>query len=258
MKISICCPSYKRPIVETLDYIPTCRVYVDHKEEPQYREANGSVADIVSCPEGVQGNVSRIRNYIIREELKVNDAVCIIDDDLQGLYRWEIEDGAKKRRKLVVEEIEAILQRYTQMCEELGYKMWGVNCNKDPLSYRAYSPFSLSSYVASPFGVFLKGNECYYDERLSLKEDYDMTLQQCNKCRGILRVNYLCYDVKQGEQSGGCATYRNYIEERRQFDILKKKWGTDIVREDKTNKGGSSKVKSFDYNPIIKIPIGGI
>lgn len=32
MKVSVCCPSYKRPRVETLDYIPYCRVYVDGKE----------------------------------------------------------------------------------------------------------------------------------------------------------------------------------------------------------------------------------
>ena len=33
MKISVCCPSYKRPIVKTLKYLPFCKVYVDDEED---------------------------------------------------------------------------------------------------------------------------------------------------------------------------------------------------------------------------------
>ena len=36
MKISINCPSYKRPNVETLEYLPFCKVWVDHKEYNDY------------------------------------------------------------------------------------------------------------------------------------------------------------------------------------------------------------------------------
>lgn len=134
----------------------------------------------------------------------------------------------------------------------------GGNCNMDKLSYREYTPFSFSSYIGGPFQAFIKGNECFYDERLPLKEDYDMTLQQCNKYRGCLRLNFLTYDVKQSEQAGGCATYRNYLKEKEQFELLQAKWGSEIVKEDKSNKGKTKKKKMFDYNPIIKIPINGI
>ena len=40
MKIVIACPSYKRPKVETLDYIPYCRVYVAPEEYDAYKLAN--------------------------------------------------------------------------------------------------------------------------------------------------------------------------------------------------------------------------
>lgn len=65
MKISICCPSYKREYVETLKYIPFCKVYVDVKEAIKYREKN-KFANIIECPEGIQGNLCRVRNYIIK------------------------------------------------------------------------------------------------------------------------------------------------------------------------------------------------
>ena len=39
--------------------------------------------------------------------------------------------------------------------------------------------------------------------------------------------------------------------EKEQLKIFQKKWGNQIVQEDKTSKG-------FDINPIIKIPIRGV
>ena len=39
---------------------------------------------------------------------------------------------------------------------------------------------------------------------------------------GALRVNFAHYDVKQSEQTGGCANYRNLDEAKSKIDILKK------------------------------------
>lgn len=76
-----------------------------------------------------------------------------------------------------------------------------------------------------------------------------------NRYRRTLRVNKFYYNVKQSEQVGGCATYRNVAKEREQFELLQKKWGKKIVRED-VKKG---QVRNhFDYNPIIKVPIKGV
>ena len=40
LKISINCPSYKRPKVETLDYIGSCKVWVAEREYKDYISAN--------------------------------------------------------------------------------------------------------------------------------------------------------------------------------------------------------------------------
>ena len=40
MKISINCPSYKRPKVETLNYLPFCKVWVCETEYEEYLKAN--------------------------------------------------------------------------------------------------------------------------------------------------------------------------------------------------------------------------
>lgn len=253
MKISLNCPSYKRPYVETLEYLPYCKVWVDEGEHPAYKAANPKDANIISCPKGIQGNLCRIRNYILDTEFANGyDAVVIVDDDLKGLYRFET-DGTfgYVKKKIETDDFMDFLEHYTALCDEFGFKFWGVNCNSDSLSYRHYTPFSTVSYIGGPFQAHLK-NELRYDEALPLKEDYDMTLQHMNRYRGALRVNMYHYDCKQSEQAGGCATYRNYEREKQQFLLLQKKWGERIVKMDTKSK------KSFDYNPIIKIPIRGV
>lgn len=261
MKISINCPSYKRPKVETLDYIPSCKVWIDRKEHDDYIKANkGFEKNIIVVPDGIQGNLCRIRNYILDQELKDNDVVLIIDDDMQSICHFE-RDGLYGYVKEILneEELYDMLERYSILCEEFGFKYWGVNCNADALSYRQTTPFSTVSYIGGPFQVFLKGNELRYDENLPLKEDYDMTLQNCNKYRGCLRVNKYHYNCKQSKQKGGCATYRNHEREMEQLHLLQKKWGSKIVKIDNTDNQNTKKDRVYcDYNPIIKIPIKGV
>lgn len=261
MKISINCPSYKRPKVETLDYISTCKVWVAEREYKDYLEANpGREDNIISVPNEVQGNLCRIRNYILDNELKDNDVVLIIDDDFKSIGRFVNEGNYGYKEELLNEEqVYQMLEKFSILCDDLGFKFWGLMCNRDSLSYRQTTPFSTVSYIGGPFQCFLKGNELRYDERLPLKEDYDMTLQQCNKYRGCLRVNAYHYDCKQSKQSGGCATYRNYEREKQQLEALQRKWGKWIVKIDTALNHNAKKEKTnIDYNPIIKIPIKGV
>lgn len=262
MKISVNAPSYKRPSqVLTLDYLPFCRIWVDHKEYDEYKKHYPD-ADIVSCPEGVQGNLSRVRNYIIDEEFKRGmDVVLIIDDDLNCIRRYDYDEVAGFGYVPVVitaDEFLLFLEKYSIIAKEIGAKFWGLNCNFDPMAYRHNTPFSTRSYIGGPFQCFLKGNRCRYDESLPLKEDYDMTLQQLNLERVVLRVNAYHYLCKQSENKGGCAAYRNRQREKEQLEALQMKWGTRIVKVDESNKGRSEKQKRLDYNPIIKVPIKGV
>ena len=261
MKISVNCPSYKRPKVETLDYLPFCKVWVDNKEYNNYIKANPRHKEnIISVPDGIQGNVCRIRNYILDKEFEKGiDVVCIIDDDMKGIYYFENENGKAYNKKIVnQDEFIQFLEKYSVMCEELGFKLWGVNLNQDALSYRQYSPFSTNSVILGPFSCHLKNN-IRYDVNLPLKEDYDLAIQHLNKYRGILRINKFHYNCKQSKQAGGCATYRNYQREEEQLKLLQKKWGKKIVKIDKVENSNTKKVKKeIDYNPIINIPIKGI
>jgi hypothetical protein len=152
------------------------------------------------------------------------------------------------------------LYKYTIMALDLGVKLWGINVNSDKQVYKEYSPFSTNCYIGGPFMVHVD-TDLRFDERFPLKEDYDFTLQNLNKYRKVLRINKYCYDVKQKEQTGGVADYRTLEEERRQLLLLQKKWGSDIIKEDKIKSGKgkqSNKIRTYDINPRLISPIKGV
>lgn len=253
MKISINCPSYKRPKVETLKYLPFCKVWVAKDELEEYQKNNkGAKFEILSN----QGNVSIVRNEILNKEFSRGyDVVCIVDDDLKGIYHYEKskENNFGYEKYLVnADEFEDFIYKHTILCKEFGFYLWGVNLNSDPLSYKHRLPINTKGIILGPFSCHLKGSSIRYDERIPLKEDYDLAIQHLNEYRGILRVNKFHYVCKQSVQAGGCASIRNYKREEEQLKLLQKKWGKDIVQIDKRSK------KKLDYNPIIKIPIKGV
>lgn len=262
MRISVNAPSYRRADdVKTLSYLPFCRIWVDEDEAQAYRE-HYPKADIIACPAGVQGNTSRVRNYILDKEFERGmDVVLIIDDDLSRLEEYvydPAEDFGYCRRTVKANEFLAFIEKYSIVAEELGAKFWGVNCIPDAMAYIHCTPFSTVAFIGGPFQCFIKGNRCRYDENLPLKEDYDMTLQQLNKERVVLRVNSYHYICKQSVNKGGCAAIRNRDYEHEQLLSFQRKWGSKIVKVDDTNKGRSGKRKQADYNPIIHVPIGGV
>ena len=260
MKISVCCPSYRRPSrVETFAYLPFVRVYVDGSEFREYRK-NYPDRDVVRCPDGVQGNLCRVRNHIIDTELVRGgaDVLVIVDDDFLGLEYWQ----RGKRHKLKTDDFLAFVERYSILARDLGAFLWGMNLTNDKQVYREYTPFSTVAYIGGPFQGILRGCSLRYDERLPLKEDYDFSLQHLNRYRVVLRVNKFYYGglVRQSEQPGGCAVYRNIEREKEQLELLRQKWGSAIVHVDTMDRSHQSSKRrtKIDYNPIIHPPIRGV
>jgi len=135
------------------------------------------------------------------------------------------------------------------MCEEFGTVLWGLNLQSDPRFYREYSPFSFLAPVLGPFsGHVLRENNLRYDERLGLNEDYDYFLQVIRKYRKVLRNNKFFYMAGHLTQKGGCGSHRTLAKEREQAEIMKRKWGSKIVKYDFRK----------STNPHVHVPLKGI
>lgn len=247
--MKIYAPSYKRAKgVKTHKIIPSI-IYCVHEFEAQEYIDLGYNVEVM--PDSVKGNIARVRNYIL--DNYIGDKGLIVDDDLEGIKRWDIKNG--KPTQIKIDNLEEWIEQGFLMCEESGARLWGINILGDKGSYREYSPFGLTNTVSASFMGFVN-NELRFDERLPLKDDYDYCLQNLNKYRKILRLNYACMVKKDHGNLGGCADYRTMSREMDQLKLLQKKWGKKIVKFDTTQRG--KKIRTFDLNPIIKAPIKGI
>ena len=257
MDVRVCVLSYRRADrLETPIYLPFVRVYVDPAEARAYRKNNPGVT-IVECAKGVQGNKCRVMNHILDCEFKTRaDVVLLVDDDIHRLERWR----GKKRVRIETAEFLPFVEKYSIMARDIGAYLWGVNLSGDTCAYREYTPFSTTAYIGGPFQAVMRGCDLRYDERLSLKDDYDFSLQHLNRYRCTFRVNSAYYIARQSEQPGGCSTYRTMERERVQVLALQAKWGSAIVQVDTGRKAHmrTNKTKAFDYNPILHVPIGGV
>jgi len=246
MKVKFYSPSYKRPEKSiTQIHFPDVKIVVRESEAEEYI-ANGN--DVVICPDSAQGNLCRVRNWILNNLFDDADCIVLLDDDCSRIGRWE----EQVQIKFNMNDLSEFAENVANLTKEMGFHFWGLNCVTDKGAYREYTPFGTLQYIGGPFQAHLKTSEIRYDEDLPLKEDYDISLQHIHKYGGCLRVNFAHYDVKQAEQEGGCATYRNLKKEKQQFFALQKKWGKDVIKRDKGSK------RSFDFNPVLKVPIKGV
>ena len=75
--------------------------------------------------------------------------------------------------------------------------------------------------------LFIKPNELRFDEQLTLKEDYDYTLQ--HKERGdVIRYQKYLFTFEHYSNKGGAVDVRDDEEEQKNIQILKSKWGDKI------------------------------
>lgn len=227
-------PSYKRSKIAFSHklFLKERFCYVVREEEFELYKTSFPDVEIKMIPQGKVTNISDTRNWIL--DNRESDYVVMVDDDMSAIH-WLKE---RKQVKLDAENIDQIFQRMFLLAEESGCGMWGMNLNSDPKAYRVYTPFSFGNPILGPFTAILDTDPgLRYDPELSLKEDYDYSLQQIMKHRRALRVNFLNYMVDHENLEGGCQTYRNREKEKHQNELLQKKWGSELVRPNYRNRG---------------------
>ena len=247
MKYQIFTASLNRAkICKTHKYLKDITYVVSEKEAKEYREIHDKVWAI---PNEIQGNLARVWNYILENAQSEN--VILIDDDIKHFRRWNRNESIK----LSEEQVHEMIEKGIILAEDLDVVYWGLNCLEDKGAYREYTPFGMKQYIGGPFQAH-RANPLRYDESIYLKEDYDMTLQVLNKFRKNLRLNMYHYICEQATIVGGCANYRTVEKEMAMNRLLQEKWGSKIVKLDNSNR--SKKIKEYDINPVIHVPISGV
>lgn len=244
-EVKIISPSYKRAgRVEAVNvFLDKLIIAVHECEVAEYKKEYPN-NEIMVLPNSTMGNMAKVRNYI-RDNCGTRYLV-MVDDDVKEFGYYE---GSKRYSIGIIRLMELIGTGF-QMCEDVGTILWGINLTDARRVYREYSPFSFLTPVLGPFSCHIVSdtNVIRYDERLTLNEDYDFALQVLHKYHKILRFNKYYYVAEHLTESGGCGAYRLMSEEKRQAEIMTKKWGKKVVKYNfaKTT------------NPKIHVPLKGI
>ena len=242
-EISIITPSYKRAgNVKAIELFQDKLIIACHEFEAEEYQKAYPENEIMVLPDNTRKNMGKVRNYIYKNCR--TKYLLMIDDDVERIGYIE----KCKQIKMNREQMFQFIRNGFRMCEEAETCLWGINLQSDPKFYREFAPFSFLSPVLGPFSGHIIDKELSYDERLGLNEDYDFALQVLRKYHKILRFNKFHYFAGHLTQKGGCGAYRIMEEERKQAEIMIKKWGNKVVKYDFQK----------STNPKLNVPIKGI
>jgi hypothetical protein len=148
MNVGFFAPSYKRSGRSTTQQNwPFVKLVVMESEVDQYVK-NGN--DVVSCPDEIQGNLCRVRNWILDKYLEEYDCLVLMDDDINGIFEWV--DQAHYRLK--GDEWMEFCEMMGVLAKDAGVYFWGVNPGADKGSYREHTPYSFSAYCGGACAGF--------------------------------------------------------------------------------------------------------
>lgn len=88
--------------------------------------------------------------------------------------------------------------------------------------------FSNDTFIVGDF-IVVRPTPLRFDERMTLKEDYDYTLQHLVKYGRVFRDNMVMAEFKHRTNKGGAVDYRTSELEKENINYLKMKWGKLIV-----------------------------
>ena len=239
-------PSYKRSTdVKVRHWFPDAVLAVHEFEVDEYEKNQGG--KIMVLPDSTRGNMAKVRQFIL-DQAGDDEWVVMMDDDVEEFGDFGKAEGKGNWMPYDAERFVEFLEVGCNMAEELGTNLWGVNVSFDPRFFREYTPFAFSSPVLGTFCVQKKTKGINYDMRLGLKEDYDLFLQHLHRSHKVLRFNRYYYKAGHLDVAGGCATYRNMAEEKKQAEIFTKKWGSKVIKW----------TPERSTNPRLYAPIPGV
>ena len=165
------------------------------------------------------GNLMDSRNFALEHAFSNNNICIQLSDDIKKVTTNK--NFFKKKIVKLDEAIEDIVSKFKKI---KGVYLMGVPPTDN---YFFANKLVLENKFCIGDMLFVKPNELRFDTQLSLKEDYDYTLQHIQKAK-VLRYQKYLFTFKHYSNKGGAVDIRNDKEEQKNIMILKSKWGDKI------------------------------
>ncbi|KAF8855585.1 hypothetical protein BDZ45DRAFT_501356 [Acephala macrosclerotiorum] len=166
------------------------------------------------------GTLCQSRNAALQHAFSKN-LVCVqLSDDLEHVFWWT--KNGLERIKITLET--ATLRTYEIMEKESLFLGGGMPTANAQFASFVQDPegkgFTRFNFILADFMV-IRPTSLRFNETLTLKEDYEFTVQHIKAYGGAVRLLQLMPKFKHYTKKGGCGTYRSAEAELRNIGILK-------------------------------------
>jgi glycosyltransferase involved in cell wall biosynthesis len=236
----IAIPSKGRPTaVKSKRILPSATVFVPESEARDYERAG--VTNVVAVPNPVRG-ITPTRNWILDN---VSDRwIVFVDDDVQIQGYLKLEQFRGRHRKLDESDWIREIVKLFDLTESLKFRIFGVATDGALRSVYPWKPILFRSYVTASFMGIVNDGRTRFDERFTVKEDYELNLRCIKEDGGVVAARYLYWKNSHWKDAGGCAAYRTQLVELRCIKLLAQLYPGMIRR---ITRGGSSYSIELDF-----------
>ena len=192
--------------------------YVGKDEKKDYLDA-GAKKVIES------GALCHSRNMVLNDAKKFDYSVQF-SDDLKRLEKVSVLGSKKIKKEITVYEV---LKEMINQMEKYDMYLGAVSPTNNEFYFSETRPIGFRHFCLGDLHLIRKC-DLKFDESLTLKEDYDYTLQHIKKFGGVCRLNYILPTFTHRVNKGGAVAVRTEALEQENIKLLKKKWGS-LIRD---------------------------
>ena len=245
MDLKIVIPSHKRADrILTTGAVDGAILCVEESQAMVYKACNPKI-EIVTHPDSIKG-LARKRDWIIKH---FGD-VFMLDDDIDHLVRLYTEKGESSR--VEPDLARQIILQTAQACKDAGAFVFGFSTSPAPVSYNSLNPIQLSGYVTGCAHGVLSGSKLWYNPDIICNEDFWISCLNAYFHRMIWKDTRYYFSQKDTfVNRGGLAEFRNVDAEEKDFNLLRKVFGEEIVTLKKVS--GKSALR-HPFQKTLKIP----
>lgn len=167
------------------------------------------------------GSLMDSRNYALEHSFKENKICVQLSDDLKKV------SVNKNFGEPVDVDLDVALDEMVGIFNKTNSILMGIP--PTPNDFYAKTIISRNTFCIGDC-FFVKPTHIRFDKNLTLKEDYDFTLQVLWETGECFRIQKYLFTFQHYTNSGGAVDIRNTEEEQKNIKYLQQKWGKDIVR----------------------------
>lgn len=166
------------------------------------------------------GSLMQSRNAALEMAFKENKICVQLSDDLKKVTtNKNFTDKKNVDLDTVINEMVIVFNKVK------GVYLMGVAPTSN--DFYAKNKISKNTFCIGDL-IFIKPNPLRFDSLLTLKEDYDYTLQHLEKYKNTFRYQKYLFEFEHYKNKGGAVDYRTEKEEQKNIKRLFQKWGDKI------------------------------